>query len=57
MDAMCLSFPVLSDFSHMTVVNTEPILYASDVTPPMLGDLWARERIGLQYERRKANCA
>ena len=57
MEAMCLSFPVLSDFSHVTVVNTESILYASDVTPPMLGDLWARERIGLQYERRKANCA
>ena len=57
MEVMCLSFPVLSDFSHVTAVNTEPILYAGDVTPPMLGDVWARNSIGLQYERRKAKCA
>ena len=31
--------PLLSDFSHVTAVNAEPFLYATDVMPQMEADL------------------
>ena len=37
----------------MTAVNTEPLLYAGDMTPHMGSDPWARKSIRLKYERRK----